>query len=111
MTQNVFTILLKPRNMPTDYLVVIGHFFFGPGLEKTWCRTCTEKSNREWDRTAGSMILQLVTESCHPVFRASSAFERGELDIREYGKKSTRLSDNDRNVEWFLRAIKSVNQL
>ena len=57
------------------------------------------------------MILQLVTESGHPVFRESSVFERGEFDIREYGKKSTQRSDNDRNVELLLRTIKSVNQL
>ena len=29
----------------------------------------------------------------------------------KYGKKSTRLSDNDRNVELLLRTFKSVNQL
>ena len=57
------------------------------------------------------MILQLVTASCHPLFRASSAFERGELGIREYGNKSTRLSVNDTNVELLLRTLKSVSQL
>ena len=89
-----------------------GHWsLLGPGLEKTWHRICTEKPNGEWDGTEASMILELVTESRHSVFRASSAFERGELDIREYGEKSTRLSDNDRNVELLLRTIKSVNPL
>ena len=90
-----------------------GHWtFLGLGLEKTWYKTCLViKPNREWDKNAASMILPLVTESRHPVFRASSPFERGELDIREYGKKSTRFSDNDRNIELLLRTIKSVNQL
>ena len=94
MTQNAFTILLKSRRMLPDFLAVIG--FSGPGLEKT---------------PEASMILQLVTESGHPVFRASSAFERGELEKREYGKNSTRLWDNDRNMELLLRTRKSVNQL
>ena len=110
MTQNVFSTLIKSQGMPTDSLVVIGHYW-RPGLEKTWYRTCTEKPNGEWDGTAASTILQLVTEPRHSFFRASGAFERGEADIREYGKKSTRLSDNDRNIEFLLRTIKSVNQL
>ena len=63
-----------------------GHWsFLGLGLEKTWYRTCTEKPNGEWDGTAASMILQMVTESRHSNFRASSAFERRELDFLEYG--------------------------
>ena len=37
--------------------------FLGPGLEKTWYKTCSHKPNRDWDRTAGMMILQLTTES------------------------------------------------
>ena len=47
--------------------------FLGPGSEKTRYKTCSNKPNREWDRTARMMILQLITESGHPVFRASSA--------------------------------------
>ena len=61
----------------------------------TWYRKLVLKNqNRKWDRTAASMILQLVTESGHPVFGASGAFERGKLDIKEHGKKSTRFDDN-----------------
>ena len=85
--------------------------FLGPGLEKTWYRTCIEKPNRKWDGTAASMILQLVTISGDPVFRASSPLEKRESDLREYGKKSTRFSGNDRNIELLLRTIKYVNQL
>ena len=39
--------------------------FLGPGLEKTWYTTFYVKPNREWDRTAGMVILQLTTEPCH----------------------------------------------
>ena len=90
--------------------MVIGHFG-DQDLKRRGTELVLKNQNGEWDGTAASMILELVTESRHSVFRASSAFERGELDIREYGEKSTRLSDNDRNVELLLRTIKSVNQL
>ena len=52
----------------------------------------------------------MSTESDHPVFRASSAFEKGKLDIKEYGKKSTQF-DNEGNIEMLLRTVISVNQL
>ena len=65
--------------------------FLGPGLEKTWHKTCYDEPNREWDRTAAMMIL-------HPVFRASSACERGKLHSIEHGKKSTRFDDNEGNI-------------
>ena len=46
-------------------------FHRGHGLlEKTWYKTCAVKPNKEWDGNAASMILQLVTESRHPVFRS-----------------------------------------
>ena len=51
------------------------------------------------------------TPNGRPVFRASSAFERGKLDIKEHGKKSTRFDDNERNVEMLLRTVISVKQL
>ena len=43
----------------------------------------------------------------HPV----PLIERGVLDIKEYGKKSTRFDDNERNIEMLLRTVISVNQL
>ena len=57
------------------------------------------------------MILQLTTEVGHPVFGASSAFERGKIDSKEHGKKSTRFEDNEGNIEMLLRTVISVNQL
>ena len=80
-------------------------------LEKTWCKTCSDEPNGNWDRTARMMILQLPSESGHPVFRASSAFERGELDSKEHGKKSTQFNENDGSIEMLLRTVISVNQL
>ena len=43
--------------------------FLGTGPEKTWYKTCSDKPNRECDKTATMMIVQMVTESGHPVFR------------------------------------------
>ena len=56
------------------------------------------------------MILQLNKESGHPLFRASSAFERGDLSKR-HGKNSTLFNENERNIELLLRTVISVNQL
>ena len=47
----------------------------GPGSEKIWYKTGSDKSNGNWDRTARMMILQFTSESGHTVFRASSAFK------------------------------------
>ena len=54
------------------------------------------------------MILQMSTESGLPVFIASSAFERGKLDIKEYDKKSTRFDNNQGNIEILLCTVISV---
>ena len=82
-----------------------------PGLEKTWYRTCTEKPNREWDKTATSVILQLATESVTQFFEQPVLVKEGSWIFQKYGKKSTRHSGNHRNIELLLGTIKSVNQL
>ena len=49
----------------------------------TWIRkgtkTCSDKPDGNWDRTADMMILQLTAESGHPIFRASSAPLKEEI--------------------------------
>ena len=52
--------------------------FLGPGSEKKWYGTHTHKPDGEWNRTAEGMMLNFA-ESGHPVFRATSALDRGEL--------------------------------
>ena len=53
-----------------------GHWsFLGPGTEKTWYGTCTDKPDGSWDRVAEEVMLN-ISDSDHPTFRASSAFER-----------------------------------
>ena len=71
--------------------------FLGPGSEKKWYGTHFDKQDGNCARTAEMMMLQLHTESCHQMFVASSAFERGEL------KKS--------KAHLLLRTIISASQL
>ena len=82
--------------------------FLGSESEKAWYKTCCDQPNREWDRTAAMMILQMSTESDLPVFEASRVFERGKLDIKEYDKKSTRFDNNEGNIEILLCVVISM---
>ena len=47
----------------------------------------------------------------HPVFRASSALERGELKSKGRGMKTMHSNSIDETIELILRTIISVNQL
>ena len=76
-----------------------------------WDKNCSDKPDGNLDGTAEMMILQTSTESGHPIFRASSAFERGELDSREHGNKSSQFNDDERIMEMLLRTVVFVNQL
>ena len=50
-------------------------------------------------------------QSGHPVFRGSSAFERGDLKSKGKEKLSIHYNGSDETVEMFLRAVIAVNQL
>ena len=52
--------------------------FSGLDQKKNWCGTHTYKPSRKWDDVAEHMMLNF-SESGHPVFRGSSALERGAL--------------------------------
>ena len=56
------------------------------------------------------MMLNFA-ESGHPVFRATSALERGELRSKGKGKTSIHFNGSDATIELILRTIISVNQL
>ena len=65
-----------------------GHWsFLGLGSEKKWYGTYSDKSDGVWDKNAEDMMLEFA-ETIHPMFRASSALERGELR-RKGGSKKT----------------------
>ena len=88
-----------------------GHWsFLRLGSEKKWCGTCTGRPDGSWDKTAEPMMLNF-SGSGHPIFRASSAFERGELRSKGGGKKSIHFNGGNENIELFLRTVISANQL
>ena len=88
-----------------------GHWsFLGPGSEKKWYGAYTDKPDGSWDRMAENMMMNF-SESGHPIFRASSAFERGELRSKGGGKKSFHFNGSDENIELLLCTVISANQL
>ena len=56
-------------------------------------------------------MVKNFSDSGHPIFRVSGAFERGELKSKGGGKKSTHFNGSDENVELLLRTVISANQL
>ena len=84
--------------------------FLGPGAQKEWYGTYTDKPDGSWDQTAQNMMAN-VSGSSHPIFRASSAFERGELRSKGGGKKSKHFNGSDENIDLLLHTAISANQL
>ena len=70
-------------------------------------RTSTNLKEK-WNSTADVMQNNFV-ESGHPVFRASSALDRGYFK-KKGGQFSIHFSGDTSNAELFLRTINSVNQ-
>ena len=79
----------------------------GPGCEKKWYGTHVNKPDGELDKTAESMMLHFA-ESGHPVFRATSALERGDLRSKEVGKNSVHFNGSEETVELVLRSVISA---
>ena len=48
--------------------------FLGPGSEKKWHGTYSDKPDGDWDKTAEQVMLNLA-ESSHPLFLATSALQ------------------------------------
>ena len=106
-TEKCLTISVEVTNYARRF--PRGHWsFLGPGSGKRWCGTC--KPDGDWDRIAERMMMNFA-ESGHPVFRAASALERGELRSEEKGKKSIHFNGGEENIELILRTIISANQL
>ena len=84
--------------------------FLGPGPQETWYGTYTDKPDGSWDRMAKEM-MDNFSGSRHPIFRASSAFERRELRSNVGRKKSIHFNGSNENIELLLRTVISANQL
>ena len=61
-------------------------------------------------KTAEGRMLNFA-ESGHPLFRASSALERGELKSKGKGVRTILFNGSDEHIELILRTLVSVNQL
>ena len=77
MQRNVKIIPVKLRIMIADFLAVIGHSW-ALDQRRNGSELFFDKPNRKWDRTAEIMMLNFA-DSGHPIFRATSALERGEF--------------------------------
>ena len=81
-----------------------GHWsFLGPGSEKKWYGTYSDKPDGSWDRN--------FSESGHTISRVSSAFVREELRSKEHGERSIRFNGSEEKIVLLLRTVISVNQL
>ena len=86
-----------------------GHWsFLGPGSEEKWSGTYTDEPDGPWDRM-GEETMANFSRSGHPIFRASSAFERGELRRKE--DETIHFSGSDETIELLLHTVISPNQL
>ena len=77
---------------------------------------CTTTLNREQkeiqqDVNTTENIMANFSGSGHPIFRASSAFERGEIRSKGGGKKSIHFNGRYENIELLVRTVISANQL
>ena len=84
--------------------------FLGLGSEKKGCGTYSDKPDGDWDTTAERMMLDFA-ESSHPIFRATSALERGEFKSKGEGNMSIHSNGSEENIELNLRTFISANQL
>ena len=84
----------------------------GPWSEKKWYGTYTGRPGGSWDNTAEQMMMNF-SESGHPIFRASSAVERGELKSTGGGKSLVTSTGAIRTSscfsEWSFLRISSVS--
>ena len=84
--------------------------FLGPGSETKRRATDSVKPAGEWDSVAAHMLKNLG-QSGHPIFRATSALDRGQLKGNGSGKKSIHFCAGEATIETIFRTAISANQL
>ena len=88
-----------------------GHWsLLGPGNEEQWYGTHTHKPNCSWNGSAEMMMLHLRV-SGHPIFRATSALDRGFLKSKGGGQLSIHYNGDSTTGKLLFRIVISVNQL
>ena len=78
-------------------------------MKKEWYGTHIYKLEGKWNHSADVMMLNFV-ESGHPVFRPTSASDRGFLR-KKGGQLSIHFNGESANAELLFRTINSVNRL
>ena len=84
--------------------------FLGPGSEKKWYSISEDSPQGAWDKMAEKMMVTL-TESGHPVFRATRPLSRGQLKSKGGGKLSIHYCSDQDTIETIFRTVVSVNRL
>ena len=75
-----------------------GHWsFFDPENEEKWYGTYAHKSEGRGDQQANQMIIEQFRKSGHPIFRGTSALDRGTL-TRKSGRNTVRFTSDSRNT-------------
>ena len=88
-----------------------GHWsFLGPGSETKWYSTKNVKPEGQWDKVA-EIMKKRFQESRHPIFRATSAVDRGHLKSKGGGPLSIHFLADEPTIETIFRTIVSANQL
>ena len=108
MKKNVKVMLVKLRTMLADFRAVIGHSW-DLDQKRSGAELSLKKLDGVWGTTAEDMMLEIA--AIHPLFRASSALERGELRSKVGSKKTIHFNGSEQNVELILRTVISANQL
>ena len=107
MQKSVFRIQLRFRSTLAGSLAVIGHSWDldqkRNGTELTLINPTDP--GIEWQ------IMLNFSDSDHLIFRASSAFEKGELRSKGGGKKTVHFNGSNENIELLLRTVVSANHL
>ena len=87
-----------------------GHWsFLGPGNEEKWYGTYAHKPEGTRDQQ-GNQTIDQFQQSGHPIFRGTSALDRGVLK-RQSGRNTVHFTADAGNIELMLRTIHSGNQL
>ena len=107
--KDVNTTHRQLRIMLADSFAVIG-LSWVPWSEEKWYGTYSNRPDGSWNQSAENVMANF-SGSGHPIFRATSAFERGPLRSKAGGKKSIHFNGSHENIELLLRTVVSSNQL
>ena len=94
---NAHEVANYARRFPRDHWS-----FLGPGSEKKWYGTYSDKFNGIWDKTAEKMMIEF-SETAIRFSVLPAALERGELRSKRRGKKTAHFNGSEQNVELILR--------